>query len=106
MLLNNKLKMDYKSFKEAVEQYFYDKDKDPGTKPDIIIITTPTQFMAKIESPARSVYTGFGGLKMFCKAVGSLELLKVEFNGAILTVDEKKFLYDKIINNFYKSYAY
>jgi len=91
--------MDYKTFKEAIEQYFYNRDKDSGTKPDIIIIATPTQFLVKLDSKIRTVYTGFGGLKMFCESMESLDLLKVEFNGTILTIDQKKLLYSKIINN-------
>lgn len=96
--------MDYKhitleEITEAVNKYFYGRDKDPRVKPNLVIVSTSEQFLVKIGGPNRMVYTGFGGLRLFCKSIDSFDLLKVEFNGVILSLAEKQLLYNKIIND-------
>ncbi len=91
---NNYKNLTLEDITKTLNEVMLERDNNPNEKADFIINEYDGFFMCKSTGGRFSITTGIGGFKILLKEFGSLEMLKVEWNGSILNKEQKQQVYE------------
>jgi hypothetical protein len=86
------------TIREAMNAFYDKKEKDDNVLPDVEIQTDEDTFFSANINGAIMVSTGIGGFKMYAKNWKNFDILKIRYNGVILSKEQKQDLFNQLIS--------